>query len=120
LDDLCSILHLLGKTSKYNPEFHNLSLFDKPSLLDEFKDYALQDSVSLFNCISKLQEIYFRDYQVDICSILSTSTLSLKIFRSKYLKVNIPILKRRDDTFTIQSYFGGATDYYNLEAENLS
>jgi len=65
---------------------------------------------------------------VDICSILSTSTLSLKIFRSKYLplpkasaegKVNIPILKRRDDTFTIQSYFGGATDYYNLEAENL-
>jgi len=49
LDDLCSILHLLGKTSKYNPEFHNLSLFDKPSLLDEFKDYALQDSVAFKN-----------------------------------------------------------------------
>jgi len=87
------------------------------------------EAASKSNCISKLQEIYFRDYQVDICSILSTSTLSLKIFRSKYLplpkasaegKVNILILKRRDDTFTRQSYFGGATDYYNLEAENLS
>jgi len=119
LDDLCNILHLPGKISKYNPEFHSLSLFDKPLLLEEFKDYALQDSVSLFSCISKLQEIYFRDYRVDICSILSTSTLSLKIFRSKYLQVNIPILKRRDDTFTRQAYFGGATDYYKLEASNL-
>jgi hypothetical protein len=64
--------------------------------------------------------MYLKDYNVDICSILSTSTLSLKIFRSQYLQVNIPILKRRDDTFTRQAYFGGATDYYKLEAENLS
>src|SRR5271168_963454 len=63
--------------------------------------------------------MYLKDYNVDICSILSTSTLSLKIFRSQYLQVNIPILKRRDDTFTRQAYFGGATDYYKLEASNL-
>jgi DNA polymerase type B, organellar and viral len=119
LNDLCSILNLPGKTSKYNPEFHNLSLFDKPSLLDEFKDYSLQDSVSLFNCIFKLQDMYLRDYQVDICSILSTSTLSMKIFRSKHLKVNIPVLKRRDDNFIRNSYFGGATDYYQLKATNI-
>ena len=63
--------------------------------------------------------MYLRDYQVDICSILSTSTLSLKIFRSKYLKVNIPVLKRRDDNFIRNSYFGGATDYYQLKATNI-
>jgi hypothetical protein len=33
----------------------------------------------------------------------------MKIFRSKFLKVNIPILKRIDDTFVRIAYFGGAT-----------
>jgi hypothetical protein len=59
------------------------------------------------------------DYNVDITTILSTSTLSLKIFRSKFLNVDIPILKRLDDIFIRQAYFGGATDYYQLKAENL-
>jgi hypothetical protein len=63
--------------------------------------------------------MYLQKYNVDICSILSTSTLSLKIFRSKYLNVDIPILKRRDDTFIRKSYFGGATDYYQLKANNI-
>ena len=43
----------------------------------------------------------------------------MKIFRSKFLKVNIPILKRIDDTFVRKSYFGGATDYYQLKAEDI-
>jgi hypothetical protein len=116
LYDLCYILSLPGK---YNPEFHNLDLFTKPDLLSEFKNYSIQDSNALFNCIRKLQEMYLRDYRVDICSILSTSTLSLKIFRSKYLKVDIPILKRRDDSFIRNAYLGGATDYYQLEAEDI-
>lgn len=119
LNDLCNILNLPGKTSKYNPKFHELSLFDNVDLLEEFKSYSIQDSNALFDCIFKLQEMYLLDYNVDICSILSTSTLSLKIFRSKFLKVNITILKRRDDTFIRQSYFGGATDYYKLRAFNL-
>jgi hypothetical protein len=63
--------------------------------------------------------MYLIDYQVDICSILSTSTLSMKIFRSNFLNVDIPILKRLDDTFIRKAYFGGATDYYQLKAENL-
>jgi DNA polymerase type B, organellar and viral len=119
LDDLCNILGLPGKTSKYNPEFHKISLFNNEQLLEEFKEYSIQDSKALFNCMINMQNIYLKDYNVDICSILSTSTLSLKIFRSKYLNVNIPILKRRDDTFIRNAYFGGATDYYQLKGENL-
>jgi len=119
LNDLCNILSLPGKTNSYNPEYHQISLFNNEQLLKNFKEYSIQDSCALFDCISKLQEMYLRDYQVDICSILSTSTLSLKIFRSKYLKVNIPILKRRDDNFIRNSYFGGATDYYQLKATNI-
>jgi len=43
----------------------------------------------------------------------------MKIFRSKFLKVNIPILKRIDETFVRKTYFGGATEYYQLKLTNL-
>jgi hypothetical protein len=51
---------------------------------------------------------------------LSTSTLSLKIFRSKFLKHNIPILNHTTDNFIREGYFGGATDYYLKYGENLT
>jgi hypothetical protein len=108
-----------GKTSAYNPDFHKISLFSNKSLLTDFIAYSLQDSESLFNCIYNLQEKYILDYGVDITTILSTSTLSLKIFRAKFLNVDITVLKRVDYTFLSESYFGGATDYYKLRAENL-
>jgi hypothetical protein len=104
-------------TSK--PEFHEITLFENSVLFKEFKEYSLQDSKCLYDCIYKLQEMYLTEYNVDISSILSTSTLSLKIFRQKFLKINIPILKRIDDTFIRNSYFGGATDYYQLKTTNL-
>lgn len=55
LNDLCSVLSLQGKTSIYNPEYHKLSLFNKENekLLEEFKQYSLQDSNCLYECISK-------------------------------------------------------------------
>ena len=119
LNDLCIILSLPGKTSAYNPDFHKISLFSNKSLLTDFIAYSLQDSDSLFNCIYKLQEKYILDYGVDITTILSTSTLSLKIFRANFLDVDIPVLKRVDDTFLRESYFGGETDYYKLRAVNI-
>jgi len=119
LDDLCKILNVPGKTSSYKEEYHNLSLFNNEQLLEEFKIYSLQDAISLFDCLFKLQDMYLQDYNVDICSVLSTSTLSMKIFRSKYLNVDIPILKRLDDSFIRNSYFGGATDHYQMKASNL-
>jgi hypothetical protein len=119
LNDLCEILGVKGKTSTYKPEYHQITLFNNLKLLSEFKEYSLQDSKALFNCMVKLQEMYLTFYNVDICSILSTSTLSLKIFRSKYLNVDIPVLKRRDDNFIRMSYFGGATDYYAMYAKDI-
>jgi DNA polymerase type B, organellar and viral len=119
LNDLCKILSIPGKTSNYKPEYHNLNLFNSSKLLEEFKEYSLQDSNSLFDCISILQNKYLISYNVDITTIVSTSTLSLKIFRSKFLQEDIPIFKRIDDTFIRKAYFGGATDYYKLKAFNI-
>jgi len=112
---LCKNLNIPGKTFSYKDEFHKISLFEKSLLLEEFKKYSLQDSNCLYECIYKLQEMYLTEYNVDITTILSTSTLSIKIFIHKFLKLNIPILKRIDDTFIRKSYFGGATYSYQLK-----
>lgn len=119
LKNLCKVFNVKGKTSDYNPEFNNLKLFHNPNLLKDFIAYAIQDSASLFSALNAAQGIYCRKYNVDICSILSTSSLSLKIFRQSFLKTEIPILKSLEDSFIRKGYFGGATDYYKGYGKNL-
>jgi DNA polymerase type B, organellar and viral len=63
--------------------------------------------------------MYHEEFGIDITTILSTSTLSLKIFRKKFLDVEIPILSGWIDKFIRSGYFGGATDYYKAIGYNL-
>lgn len=93
-----------GKLSPYNPEFNDLSLFNKPDLLEIFIKYSIQDSVCLYDALEYAQRIYILDHGVDITSIVSTSTLSLKIFRTNYLDVNIPTLKGNVENFIRKGY----------------
>jgi hypothetical protein len=79
----------------------------------------MQDSEALLNALLKAQELYFEDYKVDITTILSAPSLSLKIFRSKFLDKNIPVLTKNEDNYIRNSYFGGATDYYKAHVTNL-
>ena len=119
LDNLCKNFNVPGKISKYNPDFNSLALFDNPDLLEQFKNYSLQDSISLLNALLEAQRIYLTQHNVDISTILSTSTLSLKIFRTNFLKHDIPVLKPSQDHFIRKSYFGGATDYYKAFAKKI-
>lgn len=119
LNDLCVNFGVIGKTIDYNEDFNNLQLFNNPQLLNKFKEYSLNDSVCLFNALTVAQNIYLENYQVDITTIYSTSTLSLRIFRQHHLLFPIPILEVNQDKFIRFSYFGGATDYYIKYAENL-
>jgi hypothetical protein len=89
LEDLCINFGVAGKLSKYNPNFNHLDLFNNSSLLKEFIDYSIQDSLSLFEALTIAQKIYLEKYNVDITTIYSTSTLSLKIYRSNFQDVNI-------------------------------
>jgi hypothetical protein len=112
LNDLCKTFNVDGKSCDYNPMFNSIELFKDLDLLKSFIKYSLQDSLCLLNALNKAQNIYYNDYKVDLGNALSTSNLSLKIFRSHFLKVNIPILKGWHDNFIRKGYFGGATDYY--------
>jgi len=54
------------------------------------------------------QRIYLDEYQQDITQVLSTSSISMKIFRKHFIgDVEIPILKHSEDQFIRKSYFGG-------------
>jgi hypothetical protein len=117
LNDLCKNFGVEGKLSKYNPKFNNLNLFDNPDLLKEFINYSMQDSISLYNVLEQAQSFYIINYHVDITTIYSTSTLSLKIYRSNFQDTNIPTLKGNIDNFIRKGYFGGATDYYKAYIE---
>jgi len=119
LNKLCEVFGVEGKISKYNQEFNHFDLFDNEPLFNLFKQYSLQDSIALFDALTEAQKLYISQYNIDITSILSTSTLSLKIFRQNFLESDIPILKGVEDNFIRKSYFGGHTDYYQDYAENI-
>ena len=119
LEQICNIFSVEGKFLEYNIENNNINLFKDKNLLEEFKKYSLQDSICLLNALIKAQKYYINKYNIDITSIFSTSTLSLKIFRQNFMKHNIPVLKHTQDNFIRKSYFGGATDYYKAYGENL-
>jgi len=72
----------------------------------------------LYEALIIAQKIYITDYNVDITTVHSTSTLSLKIYRSNFQDVNIPTLNGKTDHFIIKGYFGGGTDYYKQYITN--
>ena len=119
LQELCSLFGVEGKLHPYNPEFNKLSLFKNEILLNQFIEYSKQDSISLLKALVKAQKIYIDEHEVDIASIWSTSTLSLKIFRQKFLNVSIPILTNKLDNIIRLAYIGGSTDYFYKYGENL-
>jgi DNA polymerase type B, organellar and viral len=121
LKELCKVFNVIeeGKLHPYNPEFNKLTLFDNPSLLQQFIKYAIQDSVALLTCLIRAQDHYIDKYQVDIGSIWSTATLSMKIFRTHFLFKGIECLTKKVDSFIRDAYYGGATDYYMKYGENL-
>lgn len=119
LDNLCRTFGVEGKLNKYKPEYNELSLFDNKSLLKEWLDYSIQDSVSLFEALLRAQVLYSSKYKVDLTSIVSISSLSFKIFRQDFLEIAIPILSKVEDLFIRKSYFGGSTDYFRKYGKKL-
>lgn len=119
LNDLCEAFNVQGKISKHKDEWSKFNLFNNEKELNEFIKYGLQDSVALLKALTKAQDIYWNNYKVDICTIWSTATLSLKIFRQSFLKTTIPSLNNYLDNYIRSGYFGGATDHYKRYGEKL-
>jgi regulator of RNase E activity RraB len=118
LDNLCKSFGVKGKLMKYDSRYQYID-FLFTNLVIDFKEYALQDSRALFNALKEAQNLYFNNFGVDITSIHSTSSLSLKVLRTKFLKEDITILNSLHDEFVRPAYLGGATDYYKEYATKV-
>src|ERR1700731_1749841 len=119
LDKLCELFKVKGKIFKYKQEFNNINILKNNKNFNSFIKYSKQDSKCLFNSLIKAQKEFIKLHNVDITSVVSISSLAMKIFRINYLEVDIPILNNNEDNFIRKAYYGGATDYYKAYAKNL-
>ena len=119
LDNLCKMFGVDSKISTYNPQFNSIDLFNNHELLQLFIQYSLQDAKALYDALYMAQFKYFDKFKVDIESVYSTATLSLKIFRTMFQDKPIFILPHNIDSIIRNAYFGGGTDVYKAYAKNL-
>lgn len=88
----------------------------------ELLDYLKQDIRLLGGIMVRAQEIYFRQYKVDIENCMTLSSLAMKIYRMNYYDPNgfpIHIPSRNEDTFIRRGYYGGHADVYKPHGDNL-
>ena len=118
LEELCKVFNVKGKIHSYKKSYNDLKILSNEVELKNLLDYNIQDCKALFQALESAQHTYLRLYKTDIASVLSTSSLALKIFRTVFQKINIPILNKSVDSFIRKSYFGGATDIYLNKIED--
>lgn len=83
--------------------------------------YCNQDVVTLYQIIDKFANIIFDEIRLDISKYPTISSLSLAIFRCRFLKdnYNIPIITGQMYNDISLSYTGGNVDVFKPYGENI-
>ncbi|XP_074362916.1 DNA polymerase-like [Apium graveolens] len=88
----------------------------------ELLEYLKQDVLLLGGVMKKAQEIIFNLYNVNINTVLTVSSLAMRIFRIKYYDASsfpIHIPNVNEDNFIKRGYYGGHVDVYKSYGEKL-
>jgi len=81
----------------------------------KFKDYCIQDCISLWHIINNFNKFIFSKYHLNVHSYPTLPSLALAILRSHFLKENeIPKIIGDNYKFLKHSYTGGKCDVYHL------
>jgi len=118
----------LGST--FCPSLGSKGSFDHKSVninnvmekINEVIPYMKQDIYLLAGIMLNAQDLYFRNYKVDITTCLTLSSLAMTIFRGSYYDPNtfpIYIPSGNADMFIRRGYYGGHSDVYKPYGENL-
>ena len=95
----------------------NLSMIREDAL-----NYMKQALVRWYNANANPQDLYWRQYKVDITTCLTLSSLAMTIYRTCYYDpITFPIYipSRNADMFIRSGYYGGHSDVYKPYGENL-
>ena len=110
LDNLCKTFLDNKVKGVYLKSWNSPKVFKSSYKL--FKDYALNDSKLLYQCLNVIQNNYFKLFNIDVTLHYSSSQLSFNIFRRMFQEHDIQLLNKVTDKYIRVSYFGGHTDYY--------
>ena len=99
-----------------NSEYLDLNIQFKNKIWnfkDEALKYCLQDCVSLHQVLTKYNELIFNEFKINIHSVLTLPSLSMKIYKSGHMPANtLYQLLGPAEKDIRQSYTGGAVDVY--------
>jgi hypothetical protein len=75
-------------------------------------NYLFNDVVGLLEVLDKFGESIFEEYGINITSVISSSSISKRIFKTKYLSDDYPIkmLELDVENFIKKTYHGGRTE----------
>lgn len=113
--------------------FDNISDIEYKHILDEFKNkhwnlkdelmkYMKNDIVALYQIVDRFSEDIFELENINITSVSTLSSLSLKTFLTNYFDINnCPIhIPRHANYLDIKNaYFGGRVEVFSTYAENI-
>lgn len=85
----------------------------------EVEAYLRTDLTSLYDVMGKASSDIFNKYGVDLSTVFSASSLAMKIFRTAFLKTNIPLLPSLTEKAIRSGYRGGATQLFKHAGTNL-
>lgn len=111
-----------GLGPKGSIPYDEVTLSNLVSMKKSLLDYMKQDILLLGGVMLKAQEIYWKEYKIDIESKITISSLALSIFRMKYYDASnwpIHIPNKNEDSFIRHAYYGGHTDTYKPYGEDL-
>lgn len=110
--------------SKGSIPHENLNMDNIKVQSENLITYLRQDIRILGGVMLKAQELNWKKYQIDIEDVMTLyrASLSLKIFRKKYLDdetfpIHIP--SQNQDAFIRRGYYGGHSDVYKPLGDNL-
>lgn len=114
----------LGGKGDFKPALVKLENIEEKRT--EALEYMKQDIRLLGGILLKAQDIYYKQYNLDINNWVTISSLALGIYRKQFLEPYtkaaddyIAILNMNQDSFIRKGYYGGHTDVYIPYGENL-
>ena len=90
------------------------------NLIEELERYCEMDCISLYKVIESFNILIWDLFKVDTHSVVTLSSLAIKIFPSIYLKIlKIPTITGIIFLDLIKSFTGGAVEVYKPHGENI-
>lgn len=92
------------------------------NMIEELEKYCELDCISLYKVIEKFNEFIWDLFSVDTNSTVTISSLTMKIFRTKFLSSNVklPCITGMIFLDLIKAFQGGAVDIYKPYGKNIT